>query len=249
MRNKKVSIITPAYNSEDFISETIESVLDQDYENWEHLIVDDCSEDNTHQLIEDYSKQDPRIKVLKTKSNAGPALARNVALEQAEGRYVAFLDSDDIWLPQKLSTQLNFMVKNNYSFTFTSYRRFTGDKIGGEVPVLNQVSYKGLLKNTTIYTSSVIIDIDQTGMFRMKDVYYDDYVLWLEILNRGFQANGLNEDLLRYRIVEDSVSRNKINSAKEVWKIYRNTEDLNVGYSSWCFLNWGINNLIKYIKY
>lgn len=243
-----VSIITPAYNAARFIAQTIESVQNQTYVNWEMIIVDDCSRDETVKQVQAFAKLDKRICLIEHKLNNGPAIARDTALKAAKGRYIAFLDSDDLWLPEKLAHQLNFMKKQDYAFTFTSYRRLSenADACGRIIPVPLKLNYQQLLRNTAIATSTVLINRDRTGSFKMTKTYYDDYALWLTLLKRGFIAHGLPEDLMRYRIVRKSVSRHKLNSAKWVWRTYRDVEGLTLPRAAWCFLNYAWHAYRKY---
>lgn len=246
-----VSIITPAYNAVRFIPQTICSVLRQSYSAWEMLIVDDVSKDDTCSVVQDFVNKDSRIKLIRHEKNAGPAGARNTAIERAKGRYIAFLDSDDVWLPQKLEQQISFMQRENTPFCYTQYRRVTeqGDKEGCLIKVPKSLGYSDLLKNTAIVTSTVILDRIQTGDFRMVKTYYDDYVLWLDILKRGFMAVGLQQDLVRYRVVDRSVSRNKLRSALWVWRTYRHIEGLNRYMATWYLANYACRALRKYSKF
>jgi teichuronic acid biosynthesis glycosyltransferase TuaG len=247
-----VSIITPAYNAACFISEAICSVQAQDFYEWEMLIVDDCSPDDTVTLVETFVARDPRVKLLRQAENSGPAFARQRALEVARGRFIAFLDSDDYWLPIKLSLQLAFMHKMDTAISYTRYRRIStdGSRVGHLIAVPKQLEYRQLLKNTSIATSTVIVDREKTGFFTMMTkTYYDDYTLWLELLKRGFKANGLQEDLMRYRVVGKSVSRNKVHSAYRVWRIYRDVEKLGLIESSWCFAHYAFHAWVKYLMF
>jgi teichuronic acid biosynthesis glycosyltransferase TuaG len=249
--SKLVSIITPAYKAASYIMQAIRSVQGQTYPMWEMLIVDDCSPDNTCDVVEQASIDDPRIRLIKLELNSGPANARNAALEQARGRWIAFLDSDDLWLPTKLEISLAYAASNNVAFLHTGYRRITLDgKLTGEYikpPAL--LSYRQLLGNTAIATSTVMVDIDLCGEIKMRKAYYDDFVCWLEITKRGIVAHGLDIDLMRYRVVPNSVSRNKIKSALEVWKTYREIEKLSFIYSAWHLINYATRALIKYRKF
>jgi len=246
--NELVSIIVPSYNSEKFVAETIESVINQTYSEWELLIVDDCSMDNTCEIIEKIAKSDSRINLIKHVQNGGPAKARNTAIKRAKGRYIAFLDSDDLWLPHKLEHQLEFARQRKAILSFTQYRRIssTGDKCGRLVPIPSTLDYRSLLKNTAIATSTVIVDRQKSGPFEMVNTYYDDFVLWLNLLKRGTIAHGLQEDLMRYRIVDKSVSRHKGKSALWVWRTYRNIESLSLPSAAWCFVNYALRGYIKY---
>lgn len=251
LSTKLVSIITPAYNAVQFIAQTIESVQNQTYSNWEMIIVDDCSRDETVKKVQTYAALDKRICLIKQKHNGGPATARNTALKAANGRYTAFLDSDDLWLPEKLDRQLAFMQQHDYAFTYTSYRRISenAEICGRIMPVPAALNYRQLLRNTAIATSTVLIDRDKTGPFSMTQTYYDDYVLWLTLLKRGQSAHGLQEDLMRYRIVRKSVSRHKLNSARWVWRTYRDVEKLALPYAAWCFLNYAWRACRKYADF
>lgn len=242
-----ISIITPAYKAEAFIAEAIRSVQAQDYQNWEMLIVDDGSPDNTADVIAGYAEADSRVRLIRQK-NSGPAMARQRALEAAQGRYVAFLDADDYWLPGKLSRQLTFMREYEAAVSFTRFRRisFDGRKQGHLIAVPKRLSYRQLLRNTAIATSTAMVDRELTGPFSMKKTYYDDYALWLDLLKRGFVARGLQEDLMRYRVVGKSVSRNKGKSARMVWSTYREVEGLGAVHAGWCFANYAVRAFLKY---
>lgn len=246
-----VSIITPAFNAEGTIGETIRSVLEQSYEDWEMLICDDQSEDNTWDIIKAYSERDRRIRGIRTGINGGPAVARNNALELSQGRWIAFLDSDDMWLPSKLETQIAYHKRYRVPLTYTGYRRISqrGDKQGRYLAVPTILSYSDLLKNTVIATSTAIVDTSVTGPFRMKNTYYDDYSCWLDILRTYGDAHGIDEPLALYRIMEDSVSRNKFKSASHVWKLYRDLEGLDIYTAARSFAGYAINGLKKYSRF
>jgi teichuronic acid biosynthesis glycosyltransferase TuaG len=251
MNDNLVSIVTPAYKAANYINDTIKSVIDQTFQNWEMLIVDDKSPDNTCEIVEGWCKKDSRIKLLKQKENGGPALARNSALGKASGRWIAFLDSDDIWLPSKLHKQIEFHCNSEAVISYTEYRRINSDnsRVGHLIEVPEKIDYYKLLSNTAIATSSVLIDKKLAGNFKMKNTYYDDFACWLSLLNKGGFAIGLKEDLLRYRVLDGSVSRNKYRSAKEVWNTYRKVEAINVISAVWYFINYVINGLFKYRKF
>jgi teichuronic acid biosynthesis glycosyltransferase TuaG len=235
-----VSIITPAYNCEKYIAECIDSVINQTYKNWEMIIVDDCSTDDTCAVVERFSSSDPRIRLIRRTENGGPARTRNTALKAANGRYIAFLDSDDLWLPKKLERQLAFMEIKGAALSYTQYRRFTEDskQPGPLISVPSFFTYRQLLQNTGIACLTVIIDTKFTGPIEMPLVQHEDYALWLKILKRGIVAQGLMEDLARYRITETSVSGNKVKSAIWVWRIYRDIEKLSIPDAARCFINY-----------
>jgi teichuronic acid biosynthesis glycosyltransferase TuaG len=248
MTEPHVSIVAPAFNAAARIRETIESVLCQTCQGWELLVVDDCSSDGTREIVAEYVARDSRVRLIPQAKNGGPARARQAALERAQGRYIAFLDSDDCWLPEKLERQLAFMRRTGAAFSHTAFRRVTADgsRTGRLIHVPVQLTYAELLGNTAIATSTAIVDRARTGAFRMTETYYDDFALWLEITRRGFPAFGLNEDLMRYRVIGGSVSRNKLRSAAMVWRTYRDVERLGVARSSWAFARYAVNAVRKY---
>jgi len=250
MMNSLVSIITPFYNSSKFIEECVNSVAVQSYSNWELLIVDDFSDDNSKELLLSLEKKDERIKVTFLDNNIGAAKARNVAIRQARGKYIAFLDSDDFWEKNKLEKQIKFMEKKDIAFSFTSYSPISED---GSVsfPAIKapyKIDYFAYLKNTIIGCLTVVIDKEKVGDFEMPIIKSShDMALWLLIMKRGFEAYGLNESLANYRIVSTSNTANKWRSANDVWKVYRQFEKLSFFYSIWCFLNYAFNAIIRRI--
>ena len=242
-----VSIITPSWNVERLIGETIESVQAQTLADWELLIADDCSTDKTAAVVESYVEKDPRIKLIRQPRNGGPALARQAAIEQAQGRFIAFLDSDDLWLPPKLERQIAFARDRRAALSFTAFRRINedGSTTGRLMPVPDSLTYEQLLKNTSIATLTAIVDRDIAGNIAVKNEPYDDFCLWLSILKPGHVAYGLNEDLARYRVRGVSVSSRPQRSAGWVWHIYRNVERLSLVRSAWCFAHWGARAWLK----
>ncbi len=246
-----VSIVTPAYNAARHIRETIASVSAQTFPDFELLIVDDFSTDETASVVQALAEKDRRIRLIRQECNSGPAAARQRALDAAKARYIAFLDSDDIWLPSKLEDQLAFMRKTNAALTFTAFRRISEDGTctGRLIGVPRRLSYRGLLKNTAIATSTVIVDRTKTGPLSMTRTYYDDYALWLSILRSGHIAYGLRQDLMRYRVVSRSVSRNKRRSAFWVWRLYRDVEKVSLLRAIWCFMNYAVRASIKYRRF
>ena len=250
MDDQLVSIITPAYKAEKIIAETIRSVQAQSYPHWEMLVVEDGSPDGTADVVAGFASSDDRVHLIR-QANAGPAMARQKALDQARGRYISFLDSDDLWLPGKLERQLAFMDRERASFTYTAYRRIQADGsgLGHLIEVPAQMTYHRLLGNTAIATSTVLIDRVATGDFRMTKTYYDDFVLWLNILKRGHVARGLNEDLMRYRVMGESVSRNKVKSARMVWQTYREIERLTLPVATVHFGRYTLHALRKYSSF
>ncbi|SNQ44112.1 glycosyltransferase family 2 protein [Cellulophaga lytica] len=232
--NNKVSIITPVYNSERFIADCIKSVQSQTYSDWEHILVDDCSSDISASIIQEFAKYDTRIKYFKLKKNSGAGVSRNKAIELARGSYIAFLDSDDIWHKDKLSKQVEFMVKNKYNFSFSSYAVIDeeGIVLSKSKKVLNHVNYKKALFKNPIGCLTVIYNCDSLGKHYMPSIRKrQDYALWLKLL-KITDAYGLNENLASYRIVSNSISSNKFDLLKYEWKIYREEEKLSFVKSS-----------------
>ncbi len=248
--NNLVSIITPFYNSSKFIEECVNSILLQSYSNWELLIVDDCSDDSSKELLLDLERRDERIQVIFLDNNIGAANARNVAILKAKGKYIAFLDSDDSWDSQKLYKQISFMIKNEIAFSYTSYQSISENGLD-IIRVINapyKMSYNNYLKNTIIGCLTVVIDKEKVGDFEMPSIRSShDMALWLLIMKRGFDAYGLNENLANYRIVSTSNSSSKLDAANDVWRVYRQFERLSFFYSTWCFLNYAFNAVIRRI--
>lgn len=242
--NVLISIITPVYNSEKYIGDTIQSVLVQTHTNWEMLIADDCSVDNTANVIQNFD--DSRIKYFKLAKNAGAAVARNEALEKAQGQYIAFLDADDMWKPEKLEKQLDFMIKNSIGFSFSAYEILStgGNKL---IKVPKMLNYSQFMKNTIIGTLTVMINKEIVGEVRLVNIKKDhDSMTWAKLLREGNKAYGLNESLAYYRKVEGSISNNKIEAIKNHWKNCRQIEKLSVPQCLYYFFFYGINAIRKH---
>lgn len=252
MKNDLVSIITPIYNAEKFINETIQSVIEQTYENWELILVDDCSTDSSAMLISNFAKQDTRIKYFKLDQNSGPAVARNIGIDKASGQFIAFLDSDDMWVNTKLEIQISFMKENNIAFSFTSYKTIkeNGEKSNKSIKVPLTVTYKQLLSNTIIGCLTVIIDKSLVGEFKMPLVRAgQDTATWLSILKNGVIAHGINHPLAYYRLVDGSISHNKFKAVKRTWNIYRNIENLSLFKSLQNLFLYMVNAFYKRVFY
>jgi len=242
--NPEVSIITPAYNVEDYIEETISSVLQQTFESWEHIIVDDCSTDQTAAVVKGWREKDSRIRLIESDTNKGPGLTRNTALTVASGRYIAFLDADDAWYPLKLEKQIEYMKQTGSYFSFTSYEIIEGNEEskGRIVEAPLAVTYPDLLKNTNIGCLTVVVDRNVVGVISMPDIpTRQPLVLWLQLLRQFGPAKGINEVLARYRIRNNSVSSNKVKAAKGVWHVYREYEHLSLPLCLWFFCNYALN--------
>lgn len=251
-----VSIITPAYNAERFIRETIASVQGQTYSNWEIIVADDGSSDRTADIVGELAASDARIRLVRLQRNTGPATgparARNAALDLARGDLIAFLDSDDLWLPTKLERQVKLMLDRGAALSYTAYRRIDADGTvsGRLIQVPERVTYSDLLGHNDIACLTVMADRSKTGPLRMTARGYDDYILWLGILRKGFVAYGLREDLARYRVVgKGSVSSSRMRAARWRWEIYREVEKLSLGRSLWYFASYAIQTTTKHLGF
>ena len=243
-----VSIITPSHNAEKFIALTIESVLAQTYQEWEMIVVDDLSSDNTVQVIEDYAQNDPRIKLIKLEQKSGPAVARNRAIEASRGQYIAFLDADDLWMPEKLEKQISFMIKHDLAFTYSSYKVINvEDEALTTFVTLPEISYESMLKTCSVGCLTAVYDREKIGkMYMPKLPKRQDYALWLSILKKIGTTKGLLEPLACYRIGQTSVSSNKIDAAVWQWKVYRDVEQLGLAKSIYYFANYAYFGIKKY---
>ncbi|MEX0290458.1 MAG: glycosyltransferase family 2 protein [Flavobacteriaceae bacterium] len=224
--NAQVSVITPFYNSKNYIRECIDSVMAQSYPYWELILVDDGSKDNTISVVEAYMQKDPRIKATGLENNEGAGMARNKGIELAKGRYIAFLDSDDTWHPEKLERQLRFMQKHQYPFTYTAYYKLDLKGRRKKVAALPAVSYSRALYKNPIGCLTVIYDTSFFGKQYMPVVRKrQDFGLWLRLL-KITEARGLNEYLASYRSRSSSISFYKLELLKHEWNLYRKVEKL-----------------------
>ncbi len=247
--NDLISIIVPVYNAADYIEQTIEMVMQQSYSKWELILVDDCSTDNSCAVINQYCND--QIKLLTKGKNEGAAKARNSGIAVAKGRYIAFLDADDVWFPSKLEKEVLFMKEKQASFVFCSYEY--GDEYakgtGKVVRVPEILTYKQALSRTVIFTSTVMIDTEKIArdLIHMPDVKSEDSATWWNILRNGHQASGLNETLVIYRRPKHSLSSNKLAAVKRIWNLYRRVEHLSFFYSAYNFVGWAIRTVIRRI--
>ncbi|QDI91617.1 glycosyltransferase family 2 protein [Salicibibacter halophilus] len=244
-----ISIITPSYNSETYLPDAIRSVQAQTYTNWEMIITDDCSTDNTIIVIQPFL-DDERIKLIQLSENSGPGVARNTSIEAANGRYLAFLDADDQWLPEKLEKQSRFMQEEQVAFSFTPYKKVKkdGTDTGTIVRAPERIEYKQLLKQNVIGCLTVMLDREMIGEVKMNPMRTrQDFALWLSLCRRGWPAYGLQEVLAKYRVVDHSISSNKITMAKNNWRMYRDVEQLSVPRSLWYFFHYVTLSLKKYL--
>ena len=245
MENELVSIIMPTYNCAKFIKETIQSVLDQTYENWELVIVDDCSNDNTKEIVESFN--DKRIKYKRLEKNSGAAIARTTAMNMAIGNYMAFLDSDDLWKKDKLKKQLEFMKKNNYNFTCTAYEQIDeeGHKLNKIIKTKKKANYNRILLDCPVGNSTVMYNVDNLGKFEVPNIRKrNDDALWLQILKKEKFIYGMPDVLMEYRIRNNSISSNKLSLIKYHWQLYRDIEHLSVIRSAFHICWWGMIKIL-----
>ena len=236
-----VSVIMPCYNMEKYISEAIVSVRQQTYPHWELLIVDDASTDATEAVIKSHCQQDEKIHFTKKDIHSGIADSRNLCIKMAQGRYLAFLDADDIWQPKKLETQLAFMTKKKIGFSYSSYDCIdeNGQPLNKIVKTAGDMDYEAYLHNTIIGCSTVMVDKDIVGnvvvpKFRTSE----DTATWLDILKKGFVAYAIEQPLTRYRIRSKSASSNKLKASADLWKVYRQNEHLPFFKAFGCFVSY-----------
>lgn len=243
-----VSIVTPAYNAASVLGQTIESVQAQSFSNWEMIIVDDVSMDGTIALAERYALKDDRIRIIRRAENGGPAAARNKGMEAAHGRYIAFLDADDLWLPHKLERQLAFMDDMNAAISCTAYRRFvTPESPGRLIRCPRRITFDTLLRKTCVATLTTIIDRDKTGPVAFSEdvAGYEDLALWLTLTRSGHDIVCLNEDLARYRIMPNSQSSKWLRSLWWTWRVYRDVANLPRGQAALALLSYGFFAALK----
>lgn len=251
---EKVSIITPTYNSQNYIEETIKSVIMQTYKNWELIIVDDNSSDNTCAFVEKWLLKDERVHLFKLNENSGAAVARNLALHNSTGRFIAYLDSDDLWYPEKLNHQVEFMLKGKYGFSCTSYEVIDsyGNSMNKFIYMKNKLDYNGFLTNNLLQTVGIMCDtsiVDKKYMEMPLMRRRQDAATWLQILKNGNACYGMDEILAKYRRVEGSLSSNKFKAAKGVWFLYRKVEHLSLVFSCYCFIRYAMLAIWKRIYY
>lgn len=244
-----ISIIVPVYNAEHFIDETIESVLRQSYTDFELLLVDDCSTDGSAAKILEYAKKDDRVKLISQSENKGAAAARNRGTEESKGRYIAFLDSDDIWTKGKLQKSFEFMQEKHAGFVFTGYEFVDeeGKPTGARVHVPECLDFKHALLNTNIFTSTVLIDTEKIdkSLCMMPDMKSEDTATWWTILKAGHKAYGLNECLVKYRRTSGTLSANKFKAIKRIWNLYRRVAKLSVLSAALHMVSWAVTATLR----
>lgn len=238
-----VSIITPTYNSSEHIRATYNSIKEQSHTNWEWLVTDDCSDDDTVSILESISLTDNRVRIFKNTINSGAAVTRNNSLSEVSGRYIAFIDSDDLWVSSKLVTQINFMEKFDCDFSFTSFTIIdeqgnSQSKIVDKHNVVKMYNYKDMLKKeATLGCSTVMLKPSGFSDISMPLLRTgQDYALWLKLLKTGGMAYLCPQSLTFYRILPNSISRNKVKKAMRQWQIYRQVEKLSLANSMMFFI-------------
>lgn len=249
-----VSIITPSYNTARFIGETIRSVQAQTYPNWEMIIVDDCSTDNTDEVVAEYQKADERIRYFKNEKNSGAAVSRNKALREAKGRWMAFLDSDDLWVPEKLEKQLKFMVENGYYFSYTGRTTIDEEsKLLGKITTgpkaINRI---GMFLYCWVGCLGVMYNSDKVGLIQIADLKKNnDYAIWLKVIRKA-KCYLLKDNLAYYRVRQKSISHDKFSKlVKSHYDLYRIGEEMNpISSALLTILNlvFGVVKRVLYIK-
>ena len=247
MDKSLVSIITPTFNSEKFIAETIQSVKNQTYENWEMIIVDDCSSDETFSIISNFSKNDNRIKIHQLKNNSGAGVARNEGVNLATGRFISFLDSDDLWKPSKLKKQVEFLISNNLPLTFSFYERINeeGKPLNEIVKCPKKLHYFQLFFCNYVGNLTGIYDVTYFGKINISSIRKrQDWVMWLSILKKTKIAIPIPESLAYYRVRVNSISASKYDLLKHNFSVYRNYHKLNIVMSILCMIGFLISQII-----
>jgi glycosyltransferase involved in cell wall biosynthesis len=245
-----VSVIMPMYNSERYIRESIESVLAQTYTNWELLIINDFSKDQSVSIAKEYVKKDSRIHLLNNDRRIGmPSAPRNVGVQAAKGRYISFLDSDDIWFPQKLEQQVALFDDNRIAIVYSNYEKIdeNGNRCNRLVIAPPFATYKSLLGGNVIGNLTGIYDTKKAGKAIIKDIHHEDYAMWLHILKQGYNAQNTGTTLAAYRETSQSISSNKFKVTAWQWNIYRNVEHLSFFQSVFYFISYAWKAFFKSI--
>lgn len=246
MKDGLVSVITPMYNAEKWIEETVRSVMAQSYEYWEMIVVDDCSTDCSAEIIQELQGEDSRIRYYRNEKNSGVAAARNRAISFAQGQYLAFLDSDDLWYPGKLQLQVQKLQSEGKAFCYSACEVI--DLQGNHVNVRHvpeKTEYRDLLKGNVIPCLTVVLDRKRLPEVVMPEIPHEDYAAWLRLLKSGVTAYGIDEELAAYREGGMSVSSDKFRAMGWTWNIYRNFLGLGLLKSCWSFCFYVVNALKK----
>ncbi|MBR5597809.1 MAG: glycosyltransferase family 2 protein [Lachnospiraceae bacterium] len=248
-----ISIITPVYNAANFIKKTMEMVQAQSYTNWELLLVDDGSKDDSVSVIKSYLQENPdeRIRLIEKGVNEGAALTRNRGIKEAKGRFIAFLDADDVWLPDKLELQMRFMEEKRAGFVFSAYEFGDEDAVGTGriVHVPDRLTYQKALSRTVIFTTTVLLDTQKIPkeLIYMPNVPSEDSATWWQILRNGHVAYGMNQVVAIYRRPTTSLSSNKLKAIQRIWYLYRKVEKLSLLQSAVVFVGWAYRATVRRI--
>ena len=243
-----VSVIMPVYNSGRFIEDSILSVISQTYSCWELIVVDDGSTDNSKDIVEQYVKKDSRIHLLQNYKPLGiPAIPRNIGIQQAKGRFIAFLDSDDIWFPTKLEQQVRLFNHKKTAIVFSNYEKMNEEGLwaGRIIKAPDTASYECLLKGNVIGNLTGIYDVAKVGKVLFRPIHHEDYALWLSILKKGFIARNTNTVTALYRVRKASVSSRKLAVLSWQWNIYMNVEKIGIIKSAYYYINYACRALHK----
>lgn len=249
--NNIVSIITPSFNSYPYLEQAINSVLNQTYPYWEMIIVDDCSTDDSYSIIKKYINQDQRIKYFKTEKPSGsPVIPRNIAIQKASGRFIAFLDSDDVWLPNKLKEQVCLFNSDDVAVVYSNYEKINEEGIRCNRTIIapKEIDYKHLLKSNVIGNLTGIYDTQKVGKIYCQNIKHEDYVLWITILKKGYIAKNTNTITALYRVRKNSVSSNKLKILSWQWNILRDIEKLPLLKAFYFYLIYAVKAFQKAIK-
>lgn len=235
----EVSVVMPCYNCAATVRESIRSVQAQSWPDWELLVVDDCSLDDSARVVEELAAEDKRIVLIRQPQNAGPAAARNTGIDRAHGRYLSFLDSDDRWMPEFLRSMLTFLREGDRAFVFAAYEIVSEAGVRLDVHYVPPVVTRAeLLKSNVIGCLATMFDTQKLGKMYMERVGHEDFTLWLKLLRKCGKAYGLNRILASYRVGQGTVSRNKWRAAGFQWRIYREVEHLLLPVALWYFLHY-----------
>lgn len=255
MEKGLVSIITPMYKGAEFVGDTIESVLKQTYTNWEMIIVDDCSPDDGAGIEVVKRYENPRIKLIESKENRGSSGARNIALREAKGQYIALLDSDDMWPEEYLKSQVEFLKKNEAVIVYGAVQRVdevTKEKISTPFPRPKRINYNGLLKVCPICPSATVYDVGKCDKYFFDESLgsmRDDYAYWLAMLKNISWAYYNEDVVILYRVRQDAVTANKRKTISSQWKVLREVEHVPFFKAVYCLLYWSINGIVKFKLY
>lgn len=251
MTGPEIFVIMPAYNAGRFIEEAVRSVMAQTYSNWQLLVIDDGSKDDTVEVVQRLCREDSRITLLCNPQNMGVARTRNRGLDLCNGRYAALLDSDDVWHPEKLEKQLRLARETGADLVYCSYGIMdeNGKPAKGDYLVPGKTDFSAMLKENVVGCSTVLLSPAVTGKYRFETgFHHEDYVLWLQMLKDGYQAVGCTQPLVRWRYIANSRSFDKRKSAKSRWRIYREYLQLSRWQSAWAFGGYALSSLKKYTR-